>query len=121
LLEAALRFSIGLICHRSGPPNPNIAANFIQCRCAQVSFVEKQFQEHAASMAEISQWRSLIKIDDLSMKAEKGGVSFGMLWLHFFFHRVTLAWWYYVHLCISFFRIALSKLLFYTWLFFNHD
>lgn len=26
-------------------------------------------------MAEISQWRSLIKIDDLSMKAEKGGVS----------------------------------------------
>lgn len=29
-------------------------------------------------MAEISQWRSLIKIDDLSMKAEKGGVSFVM-------------------------------------------
>ena len=59
-------------------------------------------------MAEISQWRSLIKIDDLSMKAEKGGVSFVMLCRmvlgtppHFIFNRVIPAW-----LNLHFFRIA---------------
>ncbi len=53
-------------------------------------------------MAEIALWRSQIKIDDLSMKAEKGGVSFVSLCRTAALRctvslRVTLACYYYFY------------------------
>ena len=43
----------------------------------QITFIDRQIEQYTSVMAEISLWRGQLKVDDLTMTAEKGGVGLG--------------------------------------------